>query len=266
MTTDREQRNGSQDPQATRSSILLRGAVAYLIIGAALAQGALLLIRGLGFSPVLFQAVLVLLFLGLPVVMVGIMALEGRFGPSAATHAMDKSVWTSAPMVLILGAVVLLAGAGGWDMLPGPLNPLGPLQARQASLGFLPPQVFSSDPGDASQVGTLSRRVRSALTGVSGITVLPDSLIDLYRSPTPTRTESAILLQETFRRAEGGTVLAIDLLDARTGESLWRSTIEGPADGQPGAFSEDEVRGEMDALMTFLEERLDLDLPEVRSP
>jgi hypothetical protein len=108
--------------------------------------------------------------------------------------------------------------------------------------------------------------VRSALTGVSGITVLPDSLIDLYRSPTPTRTESAILLQETFRRVEGGTVLAIDLLDARTGESLWRGTIEGPADGQPGAFSEDEVRGEMDALMTFLEERLDVDLPEVRSP
>ena len=107
MTTDRQHRNGSQDPPADRSSILLRGAIAYLIIGAALAQGTLLLIRALDFSPVLFQAVLVLLFLGLPVVMVGIMALEGRFGVSAANHALEKSVWTSAPMVLILGAVVL---------------------------------------------------------------------------------------------------------------------------------------------------------------
>jgi hypothetical protein len=266
MATERHEPGHDPDSAPTRSSILLRAVVAYLVIGAALAQGSLLVIRAVGLSPVLFEAVLVLLFLGLPVVVVGIMALEGRFGVEAADHALQKSAWTSAPMVLILGAVVLLAGAGGWDMLPGPLNPLGPGAAQRASLGFLPPRVVSQHPADASHAGALSRRVRSALAGASGLTLLPDSLVDLYRTPTSQAHPPAVFLQETFERAESGVVLAIEVLDARTGESLWEGAVEGPPDGEPGGLSEEAISSEMEELIAFLEERLGLELPEIRTP
>lgn len=266
MATDRHEPGIDPGSGPTRSSILLRAVVAYLVIGAALTQGTLLLVRALGFSPVLIEAVLVLLFLGLPVVVVGIMALEGRFGARAADHALQKSAWTSAPMALILGAVVLLAGAGGWDMLPGPLNPLGPGTAQVASLGFLPPRVLSEHPADASHAGALSKRVRSSLAGASGLTLLPDSLVDLYRAPTAEGAQSAVLLQETFERAESGVVLAIEILDARTGEPLWEGSVEGPPGGEPGGLSEEAIRTELTKLITFLEERLGLELPEIRTP
>ena len=114
-----------------------------------------------------------------------------------------------------------------------------------------------------------SLRITADNTGLYGYgTVVQtnpeEHIVEIYRESEVLRGVRIIGL--TFRRAEGGTVLAIEVLDARTGESLWRGTIQGPPDGQPGVFSEDEVRGEMDALMTFLEERLGLDLPEVRSP
>jgi hypothetical protein len=215
--------------------VLLRTAVAYLAIGAILAQSTYLTVRAFNLPPALFQAAVSLLLLGLPMVLIGVRLLEEQYGSDAALEALARSPWTSAPIVMVLGVVALLVGAGGWVVFPGFYGSQLPgMRTASTSVGFLPPRLESGDAADHEAHSQVHSALSQGLGGIGGMTLLPDSIVEAYRAAQATATPDddpeppALLVQETVSRSGDQTIIQVQVIEAATGDTVWSGIMNDP--------------------------------------
>jgi len=214
----------------------MRTALIYLAVGAVISQAALMLVRATDLSPAYFQAVVSLLLLGLPIVLIGVSALEEQPATQQELEKLARSPWTSAPMALLLGVGALAVGASGWVVLPGGFGTAlsrAPI-ATSSLIGLVPPDVESADPNDGIEANRFMSSLSVRLSAIGSLTILPDSVVEAYRAPVLAaqpgsgRTPSALLIEETVVRSGDEVQIRVQVLDSRTGEVVWEGGVTDP--------------------------------------